>query len=373
VATPHLPQALEENLRAFTQSLSHLEPGTRKNTLSKLTRFLNWAASRGLANCTTWRDTNPALLDEFVQHRLGTPSARGFWPKPETISRDLVAIRDWLVWNEERELTGPIRSAHAMRPLPRAEREEIHVITVEQENVILDRARWVQDGARGLRFPNVRDGREVMTNARQTGWLRGAFSLYVLLMLRCGLRPAEALKLRWDEVFLDANPPVLQLRRRFDEYGRPLRKLKTAKSQDAITIARYVRVEHRDQWSGPAEGYDLVELLRDFRDELKQADAYGPWVFGKCEPFTGEVEYPDDAFIWRALKYETGDARVKAYSLRHTLGTRLAARGFTAEQVARVLRNTARVCERYYIAGTREHDAFDIRTGQRVQVRHAAG
>lgn len=369
----HLPQTLEDNLRAFTQSLHHLDPGTRKNTLSKLTRFLNWATSRGRDDCTAWRDVNPVLLDEFVAHRLQTPSARGFWPKPETVQRDLVAIRSWLIWNEERELTGPIRSGHAMRPLPAQERDEVHVITPEQEKIILDRARWVVEGGRGLRFPNVRDGRQVMTNARQTGWVPGAFRLYVLLMLRCGLRPAEALNLRWDEVLLEANPPILQLRRRYDEYGRPLRKLKNANAENAVTIARYVRPEHRDEWSGPGEGYDLVKELRSFRDEAKREGRFGPWVFGRCDEFTGEVEFPDDAFIWRALKHETSDQKLKAYSLRHTMATRMAARGFTAEQIARVLRNTTRVAERYYIAGTRELDAFDIQTGQRVQVRHAAG
>lgn len=369
----HLPQALENNLRAFTQSLVHLDPGTRKNTLSKLTRFLSWATSRGRDDCTAWRDVNPVLLDEFVAWRLQTPSARGFWPKPATVQRDLITIKKWLVWNEERELTGPIRSAHAMRPLPAEEREDVHVITPQQEKVILDRARWVAEGNRGLRYPDNVNGKPVMKNARQTGWVPGAFKLYLLLMLRCGLRPAEALKLRWDEVFLEADPPMLQLRQRHDEYGRPMRKLKTAKSQDAITIARFVRREHRDEWSGPAEGYDLVKELRSFRDEAKREGRFGPWVFGRCEELTGEVEFPDDAFIWRALKHETGDTRLKAYSLRHTLATRMAARGFSVEQIARVLRNTTRVCERYYIAGTREHDAFDVHTGKRVQIRHAAG
>lgn len=153
MTTVPLPQAIQENLQAYSFALTSLDPGTRKNTLSKLTRFLCWAASCGHEMSTTWRAVTPVLLDNFVAHRLKTPSARGFWPKPDTIKRDLQAIRDWLIWNEERELTGPIRSAHTNRPLPQQEREEIHVVTQEQEDFILRRSRWIYEGSRGLRFP----------------------------------------------------------------------------------------------------------------------------------------------------------------------------------------------------------------------------
>lgn len=373
MTTFRLPQAIEDNLRAYCQSaLVGQGAGTRKNTLSKLNRFFDWAISRGQGDYTTWRDTVPALLDDYVQHRLQTPSARGFWPKPDTVKRDLFALRDWLLWNEERELTGPIRSAHVIRPLPKQERNEVHTITPMQEQFILERSRFIFEGCRGLRFPDKRNGQDVMTQARQTGWERGAFRLYFLLMIRCGLRPAEALHLRWDEVYLDCEPPILKLKRIMSEGGDYVRKLKTAKSEDAITIPRYVRPEHRDRWSGPSEGVDLVKELREFREQLTAAGKIGEWVFGR-EWRPGDFEFPDDAFIWRGLKHETNDPDLKAYSCRHTVGTRLAARGFSSEQIARVLRNTSRVAERYYIAGTRMRDAFDVATGQRVQVKFAAG
>lgn len=367
------PQGLEGSIVAFTQSLRHLDPGTLKNTRSKLQRFLDWVTSHQREECTAWQDVRPALLDNFVSYRLRTPSARGFWPKPDTVQRDLIAIRNWLCWCEEQELTGPIRSAHVMRPLPRQERDEIHVITPDQERILLERARWVVEGGRGLRFPALRDGKQVMVNARQTGWRPGAFKLYVLLMLRCGLRPAEALKLRWDELRLQDQPPLIRMRRRYNEYGRPIRKLKTSKSEDAITLARRIPPGHRDQWSGVSEGFDLVEELELYQQQERAAGTLNPWVFGQEAPDRSDGEFPDDAFIWRALKHETGDQKLRAYSCRHTLGTRLAARGFSSEQIARVLRNTPRVCERHYIAGTRELDAFDVHTGQRVQVRHSAG
>lgn len=374
MANLQFPLSLENNIRDYTQTTLTLQhPGTRKNTLSKLQRFLGWAVSREQSKYTTWCDTVPKLLDEYVQWRLKTPSARGFMPNPDTIKRDLQVVRDWVLWNEERELTGPIRSAHVIRPLPKHEREEIHFLTPEQEKFILDRARWIHEGGRGLRFPDVRNGRETMTNARQTGWVEGAFRLYFLLMMRQGLRPAEAMHLRWDEVFLDADPPLMKLQRIEDDEGKAVRGLKTKKSEDAVTIARCIRPEARDQWSGPSEGVDLVAELREFKDRQKAECTLGDWVFGKVDQWTNEIVFPDDSFIWRALKHETNDPNLKAYSCRHTVGTRLSARGFQAEQVSRVLRNTARVCERYYIAGTRLRDAFDINTGQRVQVKSIAG
>jgi integrase len=318
---------------------------------------------------TTWRAVTPVLLDNFVAHRLKTPSARGFWPKPDTIKRDLQAVRDWLIWNEERELTGPIRSAHTNRPLPQQDREEVHVVTQEQEDFILKRSRWIYEGSRGLRFPEIVNGKEVLHNACQTGWEKGAFRLYFLLMIRCGLRPDEALHMRWDEIYLESNPPFFKLKRMYDEHDKPLRKLKTAKSEDAVSIARYVRPEDRDEWSGASEGVDLVKEIRDFKDQLRTEQKLTPFVFGRLDPFVNNYTFPTDSFIWRALKYECKDNKLKAYSCRHTVGTRLAARGFSSEQIARVLRNTSRVCERYYIAGTRVHDVFDVSTGQRLQIR----
>ena len=91
----------------------------------------------------------------------------------------------------------------------------------------------------------------------------------------------------------------------------------------------------------------------------RKARATSEWVFGAKL---------DDVFIFKALQHETGDPCLRPYSCRHTLATRLVARGFTLEQVARVLRNSVAVCERHYVAGTRVHDAFDIATGARVQV-----
>lgn len=356
-----LPDALSANVRHFTQTrLALFKPSTRKNTLSKLMRFLSWAVSFQREKFTRWNDVCPTLVDNFLCVRCKSLTRKGTYVNIRTVERDLIALKEWILWNEEQEMTGPIRSPYIMRPLPTAPREEVHFLTPSQEQSVLDRSRWIYEGSRGLRFPETRNGKPNMHNARQTGWRRGAFRIYFLLMMRQGLRPSETVQLRWDDLFLYSKPAFMRLRPMLNsESGRVL---KTAKSADAITIAR--AATHSDEWSGPCERIDLLAELRRFA-----AKANGPWVFGVEDPFTKQPIFPDDDFIWRALRYELKDEKMRAYSCRHTVGTRMSARGFSAEEIARVLRNSPEVCQRFYIAGTRERDAFDINTARRVQIR----
>lgn len=356
-----LPDALSANLRQFTQTrLALFKPSTRKNTYSKVLRFLSWAVTFQHGKFTRWTDVCPTLVDNFLCVRCKCLTRKGTYVNIHTVERDLIALKEWVVWNEEQEMTGPIRSPYIMRPLPAVPHEEVHFLSPEEEQAILDRSRWIYEGARGLRFPEERKGRQVLTNARQTGWERGAFRLYFLLMMRQGLRPFEAIKLRWDDMSLYSKPAFMRLQPLLNSDSG--RSLKTPKSADAITIARAATT--LDEWSGPCEKIDLLAELRRFA-----TNAHGPWVFGTEDPFTKQVVFPDDDFIWRALRYELKDKKLRAYSCRHTVGTRMSARGFSAEEIARVLRNSPRVCERFYIAGTRERDAFDINTARRVQIR----
>lgn len=243
-------------------------------------------------------------------------------------------------------------SAHVVNPFPPEDRGEVHIITPAQERQILARAQDIRHGDRTLRFWQTYKGLRHFKLAHMGGWKPGAFRLYFAVMMRQGLRPAEARCLRWDELFLDAKVPVMRLRRIIDQEGATVRSLKTNKSMDTVTLAK--PSTFRDVWRGACDDLDIAEELRDFR---KHAD--GPCVFG---PRLNEHE------IFRALKRELADDGLRPYSCRHTLATRMIARGFTLEDVSRVLRNSVAVCEKYYCAGTRVHDAFDVATGRRIQI-----
>lgn len=357
-----LPPALSQSLRDYSQSsLQSLCARTRTIVLSRLQRFLGWLNCLERTEHITWIAVTPKIVNDFFNFRLNQPSRLGGRLSTKTITRDLTPIRDWLAWNEMREGTGTSRSAYVaylIDNMPHEEAPEVHIITPYLEQRILDRCHCIGRGDSQLRYPDFRYGRSEMHKATEVGWAKGAFALYFVLMMRQGLRPQEAIRLRWDELDLTSYPCVLRLRRLNDERGVPIRKLKTAKSQDAITLGRAVYKQDRDQWSGICDGLDVAILLRDF-----QQHARGPWVFGN------ELgQFPNEYGIWRALKHEMQEPDLRAYSCRHTLATRMAARGFTLEQIARVLRNTVASCEKYYVAGTRTHDAFDVMTGQRVQV-----
>lgn len=168
--------------------------------------------------------------------------------------------------------------------------------------------------------------RELLSRSRST-----TYRAAMLVQLLCGLRPGEALGLRWDAVDFDAGLLHVRSQLQQSQGGRVLQLTSTLKTKAS---RRTVQM--------PA---DLVAVLRAERQAQRERKmAARSWGDDQGLAFTtDEGAMLDFANYRRATTASCASAKAKTISpngLRHSFGSQLVDRGVSLAEVARVLGHT---------------------------------
>lgn len=345
-----LNPAVKENLAKWqASSLARRKHG--RAIYTRCRRFLLWMHAHNEAKLTSWQDVRPVLVDNFIKERLEPPAGSGFRPvSPGTVARDVAALREWLEWNEELELTGPIRSQYLVGRIVDKRQVDKFVLTDEQADWLLQRARWVKTGQTSLKF--IEPGTGKRKSAWCAHWPEGAFLLFCRLGLVMGLRPRELFWLAWEDFTPKGDTAVLRVQDHWDG-NKLINEVKRG-----VASARRLLL--------PAE---LWSELQAFRGREEQAGRLRRFIFAIEAPDRpcGWIK-PEIHFIFKALKLELGDSRLVANTLRKTCGQRLRDKGLDYFAIAQFLGHSPTTCMRYYVQDCREDEAFDPATCKPVRL-----
>lgn len=253
-----------------------------------------------------WADLTPDLVSRYIDARqlAGT--------SPETIRKDVQALKSLLSWCEAKEPHAPRLSHLLTRLSPPVMTKEPTALTLSQERELLKQALRVHPTA--PRFGTVRD------------WPLPSFYLLCRLGLLMGLRPGELKWLHWSELHLEANP-FLALR------NLPERPLKTPLAATPLEIP-------------PQLAQELQAYQRTSRGRGRGQHDY---LFARKTSSGWQAPYYDS--IWRHLAVICKTPGLNCQWLRHTCATRRMEQGWNLVQIRNWLRHTStQTCEKYYIA-----------------------
>jgi integrase len=293
---------------------------------------------------TTWRDVRPDIVDNYITERLDVVKA-------DTVARDVAALREWLEWNEERELSGPVRSQYLRGRIVEKRQANRFALTDTQAEWLLQRAWWVQRGQKSLKFLCPSSGRR--KSAWCAHWEPGGFHLFTRFGLELGLRPRELFWLAWEDFNETDSGLVLSVQDHGHE-GRAINEVKAGRhSRRQLVVPDGLRAE-----------------LETWRDDREKDGSLRRFLFAWPRPDKREGWIkPEISFIFKALKEElpnadgtVGDKRLVCNTLRKTCGQRLRRKGLDYFAIAQFLGHSATTCMRYYVEDCREDEAFDAVT-----------
>lgn len=349
---PALNPALSKNLAEWRECrLSRRKHG--RAIYTRCLRFLSWANTQNCTEITTWLDVRPAIVDKFLQERLEPPPGSGLQPvKPGTVARDVAAVREWLEWNEENDLAGPIRSRYLLGRVVDKRDISKFTLTDDQATWLLQRARWVKAGQRSLKL--IEPGTGKVKSAWCAHWPEGAFHLFVRFGLELGLRPREMFWLAWED-FTDLNGTGVLLVQDHVQEGtnvviNEVKKGSNSRRKLVVPASLWTELQEfkiREEKEG---------RLRRFVFAVEAPDVRGGW------------KKPEVHFIVKALKRELGDDRFVLNTLRKTCGQRLRRAGADYFAISQFLGHSATTCMRYYVQDCRDDEAFDPATCRPVSL-----
>lgn len=345
-----LNPAVKESLALWQASrLARRKHG--RAIFTRCLRFLHRVHTQHAVNFTSWLDVRPEIVDKYIAERLEPPPGSGFAPvKPGTVARDVAALREWIEWCEERELTGPVRSRYLIGRVVDKRTVDKFVLTDEQADWLLQRAQWVKTGQTSLKF--IEPGTGKRKSAWCAHWPEGAFRLFCRFGLELGLRPRELSWLAWEDFTEGPSGAVLAVQDHW-EGTRLINEVKRG-----VSSKRRLLVP-ADLWT-QLEEYKAREeqagRMRRFMFAIEAPDRQGGWM------------KPEIHFIFKALKLELGDNRLVANTLRKTCGQRLRDRGLDYFAIAQFLGHSPTTCMRYYVQDCREDEAFDPATCRPVKL-----
>jgi integrase len=347
---------LLKNLRDWWElKLAHLRHG--RAIYTRCLRVVSWAYSQDAKTITSWMDFRPTLIDKFLKHRLEPTCGAGVEKvvKSGTVARDVAAVKLWLEWNEESELTGPIRSRYLAGRVTDKREISKFALSDEQAGWLLQRSMWIYAGQSSLKFEGTAKragGAPRMKSATCTHWRPGAFHLFVRFGLELGLRPRELFWLAWEDFSRGEDGRIAVEVQDHGEGNRVLNEVKKGSFSHRRLIlpadlARELE-DCRESWGGTS--------ARRFLFAYPRPDKPGGWI------------KPEISFIFKALKREMNEPRLVCNTLRKTCGQRLRRAGLDYFAIAQFLGHSATTCMRYYVSDCRDTEAFDPATCKPVQL-----
>lgn len=368
------PFNLAGNVRAWVDRMSQRHNAqTARAKASRLRRFTDWLRIAGIT-LSDWRDVTPALVDRFIAWRMETPAAHrwrqvpgeaegGRLVKPATIARDVEALARWLAWNEEREMTGSIRSVYLRGRVSERRQGDTFSLTRAQQDELLRCARLVQRGQDALKWsaPGKKRGTMRRKSATCTHWPPGAFHAFCRLGLELGLRPRELFWVAWEDFSeLGEGRAVLEVRDHHAEVnGRRvlINAIKTRQSRRKLLV--------------PA---DLWAELTSLRESLQAAGDLRRFLFAVRDDRTPHGwAKPEISFAFRALKDALAEPRLVCNTLRKTCGKNLRDQGLDYFAVAQFLGHSPQTTLQHYVSDCRQEEAFDPVSAKPVKLAEVVG
>ncbi|MBX3459227.1 MAG: tyrosine-type recombinase/integrase [Planctomycetes bacterium] len=361
------PSWLADNLRAYTARVHERYPcvGTRRVKISRVQAFLAWYAGHTGHELQDWRDVTPLVLDQYVAHRKADDGsgrhrkgpARAL--KPDTIMRALQDLRLWIEFNEERELTGAIRSQYLRGRVRETRTPDQFALSPAQTARVLELALLAHrdnDGPDRLRFTEG--------DKRKAAWCvhfaPRAFWLLCRLGLSLGLRPRELFWLAWDDFTPRGTGAVLEVRdHSIERDGRlvHVNTIKTPQSRRKLLVPAELWAELRAyqarQESERLAGETPAPFLFAVRDD-RQACGWAK---------------PEVSFIVRAMKEALGEPRFRLNTLRKTCGTNMRRdKSLDYFAVAQFLGHSPATTLKHYVKDAADDQAMDPATGKPVDL-----